>query len=311
MQAKRVYVGVDVSKRHLDVDSFDQKASRINNSKTGITGLIKRIQCSSSEIIVCCEATGGYERQLVEMLCSHGIETARVNPKNVRHFAISKGILAKTDSIDAKVLTEFGRSNKPRTLQQHPSWVMPLRDLLNRRSDLVEMRKQEQSRLDVVGDSCVKAMIARHVRSIKKQITEAEKMLHSVIAGEPDLQYRFSRLSQVQSMGFISSLSLLAFVPELGTVTGNQAAALVGVAPYNNDSGTKSGQRFIKGGRPQARNPLYMAAVSAIRHNPILSDFYKRLSDKGKPKKKAITAVMRKMVVLSNHLLADPDFQIS
>ena len=109
-------------------------------------------------------------------------------------------------------------------------------------------------------------------------------------------------------MGF---LSLLAFVPELGALTGNQAAALVGVAPYNNDSGTKSGQRFIKGGRPQARNPLYMASVSAIRHNPILSEFYKRLCTKGKPKKKAITAAMRKLVVLSNQLLADPDFQLS
>lgn len=311
MSENRVHVGVDVSKRHLDVDSFDQKAARINNSKAGISSLIKRIKESPSDIVVCCEATGGYERLLVEMLCSHDIKTARVNPKNVRHFAISKGILAKTDSIDSKILSEFGRSNNPRIIQQIPQWISPLRDLLNRRTDLVEMRKQEQSRLDMASDSCVTTMIAQHVRSLKKQTANTEVALHALIHTESELRYRFTRLCEVKSLGLISALSLLAFVPELGTLTGNQAAALVGVAPYNNDSGTKSGQRFIKGGRPQARNPLYMASVSAIRHNPILSEFYKRLCAKGKPKKKAITAVMRKLVVLSNQLLADPNFQLS
>lgn len=311
MSASGVYVGIDVSKEYLDLDSFDHKAARIRNSPAGIQGLVRRIQTFPERIIVCCEATGGYEQLLVRMLCEQDIEICRVNPKCVRYFAISKGILAKTDSIDAGVLSAFGTSHHPRSVQPLPAWILLVRELLNRRHDLIEMRKQEQSRLNTLNSPQVREMAEAHILCIKSQIAAAEQTLRGLIRSEPQLHLNYRRLCEVKSLGFITILSLLAFVPELGTLSGNQAAALVGVAPYNNESGTKAGQRFIKGGRPKVRNPLYMAAVSATRHNPVLAEFYNRLVEKGKPRKKAITAVMRKLVVLANLLLADPDFQLS
>lgn len=308
MNDQKVYIGIDVSKDGLQVDPFDSGLSEIANDVGAIRSLVKRLQ-ACGELVICCEATGGYEKLLVEELMAKGIAVAVVNPKQVRDFARSKGILAKTDKIDARVLSEFGCQNQPRSRVPEPDWLSPLRLFLVRRDELLAMRKQEKNRLSPKPPAQMTRFIQTHIRQLDKHITAIDQQVDQLRQTWTDLNARVERITEINSMGAQSAVYLSAFVPELGRISENQAAALVGVAPFNRDSGCMKGRRTIQGGRARVRKVIYMAALSASRSNPILSAYYQQLVERGKPPKVALVAVMRKMVCLVNRLFADPQFE--
>lgn len=306
-----VHVGIDVSKAMLDIDPFDNKSPAVKNTAADIRKLIERIKAHPHQIVVCCEASGGYEKLLCAMLPVAGIQIACVNAKRVRDYANSRGILAKTDEIDARVLSEFSTTMRPRLIEAVPSWLHELKALLIRREELQEIRKAENSRLDPLPHPISAKLIRKHIRQLTAFIKEVEGAIKQLVKNHDDLSQKVKRLTEVKSFGVIAAASLLAFIPELGHVTDNQAVALAGLAPYNRDSGTKQGKRMIRGGRSRVRRTLYMPAVGATTSNPIFSEFYLRLKSNGKSGKVALTAVMRKMVILANRIIGDPDFQIS
>lgn len=306
-----VHVGIDVSKSMLDVDPFDGEDTRVANTKAGIRKLVKRIKSFAQPVAVCCESSGGYEKLLVSMMLEAGVAIARVNAKRVRDYARSQGILAKTDAMDAHVISLYSQASSPRLLCAPPAWLAGLQGLLTRRSDLLGMIKQEKNRLHPAPDREVVVLIRAHIKAMARQVERIEDLLRSLVKEHRELEWGYRRLTAVKSIGTISALSLLAYIPELGSVSGNEAVALAGLAPYNRDSGTMKGKRVIQGGRARARPPLYMAAVNAKTNNPAWAEMYNRLVERGKPHKVALTAIMRKMVMLANRLLADPGFQIS
>ena len=303
------HIGVDVSKGRLDIDAPVLGAFSVPNTGAGIRCLLGRLGVLKNPLL-CCEATGGYERLLVERAIAVGVPIAVVNAAWVRFFARSNGTLAKTDAIDARALRRFGEQNRPRPLAPPPEWAGPLRQLLDRRSDLVDLRGGEACREGLAGGVALRFLKA-HLRFIDRQIRSIDRALEALALRHPVLGERSARLRRVNSIGPVSALTLLGFLPELGRITDNQAAALAGLAPYNNDSGTSGGPRAIRGGRARIRKTLYMAAVCATRSNPILREFYARLVEHGKPAKVALTAVMRKLVVLANRILANPEFNPS
>ena len=311
MNRKTVHVGIDVSKKNLDINPFDNKPVQIKNTSAGIRSLIERIKAHPCKIIVCCEASGGYEKLLCAMLPSAGIEVACVNARRVRSFAESRGILAKTDAIDARVIAAFSEVNKPRIISSTPDWLEELKALLIRREELLDMRKAEKSRLDPAPHHVIADLVREHILQLGACIRDIENALRILVKKHDELAGKVKRLTEVHSFGLIASTSLLAYIPELGSVTDNQATALAGLAPYNRDSGTKKGKRMVQGGRARIRRALYMPAVGASQRNHVFMEVYERLVTKGKPGKVALTAVMRKMVVLANRLMANPDFQIS
>lgn len=311
MEQPIVHVGIDVSKNALDVDPFDGKRPQVPNTKAGIRRLIQRIKAFEHPVTVCCESSGGYEQLLVTMMLEAGVGIARVNAKRVRDYARSQGILAKTDAIDAHVISLYSRSSGPRLLSAPPPWLARMQGLLIRRSDLLEMILQEKNRLAPALNKEIASLVRAHVKTMSSQVARIEELLLSLVREHPELEWGYKRLCAIKSIGMVSALSLLAFLPELGTVSDNEAAALAGLAPYNRDSGMLKGRRMIQGGRTRIRTPLYMAALSAKTYNEVWAELYSRMVRRGKPHKVALTAIMRKMVVLANRLMADPDFQLS
>ena len=308
MNDQPVYIGIDVAKDSLQPSPFDQQTESIPNTLKQINRLFERVRALDRPVLLCCEATGGYEKKLVSMALAEEIPIALINAKRVRDFARSKGILAKTDRIDAKVICEFARQNKPQPLRAKATWAEPLRDLVQRRKTLVEDRKDEKNRLEHPADRKVVRSIKAHIRFLDRQIAAIEKDLAELINEHPELHRSYERLQLVKGLGANCAQVLLATVPELGSLSSSQVAALVGVAPFNQDSGYMRGKRTIRGGRNQARHVLYMAALTAITHNQQLRPFYQRLRANGKPAKVALTAVMRKLAILANRIIADPDF---
>ena len=307
MQSNPVYLGIDVSKQSLHLDGLDPVSREISNTRQAIRKLASRLS-QMPNVAVCCEATGGYESLLVQILLEAGIAVAVVNPKRVRDFAKSRGILAKTDKLDAAVLRSFAEQNQPRPLEVLPKGLSDLRSLLLRREQLVEALKCEKQRLDPKPPPVVLSFIRAHIRVLQRHLDKLDRVIEQLVASRELLAQKVAGYMRVNSIGLQSALHLTAFVPELGRITDNQAAALVGLAPFNVDSGQFRGRRCIRGGRPRVRKVLYMAAVCGKTTNPILRQFYNRLIDHGKPPKLALTAVMRKLVILANRIAADPAF---
>lgn len=303
-----VYIGIDVAKHTLEIAPFDKGGNSISNTPKDIRALFRRISRLSLPAVLCCEATGGYEKTLVSLALAADHPVAILNPKQVRDYARSKGILAKTDRIDAQVIADFAAQNRPQPMEAPSPSQAALRSLVTRRSSLVDMRKDELNRLDPEPDPETKKSIKRHLRWIDKEIAAIESKIRTLINEHPDLKAASKRLQQVKGIGPNTTQVLLANVPELGRLEDRKVVALVGLAPFNNDSGNWKGRRSIRGGRSQVRKVLYMAAVTALTHNPILKAFYKRLIAKGKPPKVAIVAVMRKLLTLANRIIADPEF---
>ena len=303
-----IYAGVDISQDRLDVSLAHQNPSQYPNNASGIAELRQVLGQVPGPVQVICEPSGGYERAVLEALWAAQLSVSLVNAARVRSFARARGLLAKTDVIDASGLREFGALRRPEPLPAPSPQRQRLADLVQRREQLVTILATEEQRLAQARDKAAKKPGPSLIRELKSQIEQLEALITAQIDDDDTLKGQRERLQQVKGVGKVTAATLLAELPELGPLTSNEIGALAGLAPYNRDSGLYRGRRTLRGGRVKVRRVLYMAALVAVRFNPILKAFYDRLVAAGKPKKVALTAVMRKLVVLLNHLLKKPDF---
>lgn len=292
-------VGIDVSKLHLDITIRPTGGRfRVDNDEKGIAELHQQLSKLKPERIVL-EPTGGYERMVVQQLAGAQLPVIVVNARQIRQFAQATGRLAKTDKVDADVLAHFAEAIRPEIRPLSDEGHQELEALVTRRRQLVEMRGAEQKRRKTARRA-VWPNIDEVIAFLSKQIDDVDKDLDQMLRTSPVWREADDLLQSVPGVGRVLSVTLTAFLPELGRLNRQQIAALVGVAPHNNDSGERSGKRRIWGGRAAIRAVLYMAATSAAHHNPPLASFYQRLLSKGKPAKVALVAVMRKLLTLLN-----------
>jgi transposase len=253
--------------------------------------------------LIVVEATGGYQRRVVAELVAAGHRVAVVNPRQVRDFARGLGILAKTDRLDALVIARFGQHVRPRTIAQRPEKQEELAQLVVRRRQLVDLRTAEKNRRETVVSPSVKKSIQQVLDLLNKQIDRIDKQLLALVDSDDEWRHKAGIVSSVPGVGPVTSASLLAELPELGRLNRQQISALVGLAPFNRDSGRFQGKRSIWGGRASVRSVLYMAALTARRCNPVLRAFADRLEHAGKPFKVVLTACMRKLLVILNTMI--------
>lgn len=300
-----LFVGVDVSKETLDV--FIRPLAerlKVENHPKGHAELLERLRgCSVDRIVL--EATGGYEAAAALALRQADLPACVVNPRQVRDFKKSTGQLAKTDGIDAEVLAHFAEVIHPEVRPLPDPLARELSALVARRHQLVEMRTAETNRLEKNPVDVVARRIPSHISWLNKEIERFEKELDHTIKGSPLFSEKSDRLQSVPGVGPCVSSVLLAALPELGSLNRKEIAALVGVAPFANESGRKDGARHIWGGRAQVRTNLYMASVVGVRFNPVVGAFYARLVAAGKPKKVALTACARKLLTILNAMMRD------
>jgi transposase len=308
MNTYEVNIGVDVSKQTLAAAFPDGRVTDFTNDTRGLASLVAKAKARGPSALVCCEATGGYEQGLVDACHQAGVAVAVANAKRVRDFAKGKGQLAKTDAIDARIIARFAAENRPRPTEPQPQWQRRLRALCDRRAALAEDIAREKNRLEIGRDRWVTADTRSHIRQLQAHMEKLEREVAALRAATPEFERQASRLESVKGIGPVSAYAFMAYLPELGSVSGNEASALAGVAPYNDDSGRHRGQRRIRGGRARLRCALWMAAMAAARFNPILKAFYEGLRRREKPHKVAIVAVIRKLVCLANKIITDPNF---
>lgn len=302
MTPAKVYVGVDVAKDWLDVAQRPEGAVwRVGNDERGVATLVERLVQLRPTLVVL-EATGGIEMPLVGALMAAQLPTVVVNPRQVREFARATGRLAKTDAIDAQVLAQFGEAVKPELRPFPDAATQELSALLMRRRQLVEMLTAEKNRLRTAAPS-VRPDIQDHIRWLERRLSDLDGQLAQAIRSSPSWRERDNLLKSTPGVGPVLSVTLLAELPELGTLDRKEIAALVGVAPLNRDSGHFRGRRTVWGGRSKVRAALYMAALVAARRNPVIRAFYERLVAAGKPKKVALTACMRKLLTILNAMI--------
>lgn len=294
------FVGIDVAKDQLDIADDSGEAWSVSNDAAGIAELIKRL--TDAELIVL-EATGGYESAAAGALAAQGLPVAVVNPRQVRDFARATGELAKTDTIDARVLALFAERIRPEPRPLPDDTHGELVDLVARRRQLVEMLGAESNRLRLTRRGPVQKGIKAHVAWLEKQIKLLDQDLDRLIRQSPLWRAKDDLLQGVPGIGPTTAHTLLAELPELGRLNHKEIAALVGVAPFNRDSGQLRGRRIIWGGRASVRSTLYMATLTATRYNPAIRAFYQRLRSRGKPAKLALTACMRKLLVILNAIV--------
>ena len=304
-----VYVGLDIAKAslqlHLQTKSYD-----LANTTEGHTQLLKRLAALPGAHVIC-EATGGYERAVVAALHAAPIPVSVINPARVRQFARASGELAKTDPIDAARLTAFGQAFAPEPTPPRTATESKMTALVARRAQLIELHVAERQRADTCVEPALRKLFTAWLIQLKKQIAKVETLIEALLAAQTTLAGRVQRLDEITGVGRLTAVTVLATIPELGQLNRRQAAALAGLCPYNRDSGQWAGKRCISGGRAELRRALYMAALSASRSNHLLKPFYDRLIAAGKPGKVALTAVMRKLIVLMNHLLKNPKFSLA
>lgn len=303
MNPPNLFAGIDVSKNRLDtaLRPSGQNFAEANDAN-GIDTLVRRLAALKPTLIVL-EATGGYEIPLAAALQVAGLPTAVVNPRQVRDFAKAVGRLAKTDRLDAAVLAHFAEAVRPAPRAAANPQVQHLDALLSRRQQLLAMRVMESNRLGTATDSAVRAGLERHIAWLEAELSEAEQQLAAAVRASPAWQEKDQLLKSVPGIGPVVSQTLLAALPELGTVAGRQVAALVGLAPFNDDSGMRQGLRRIRGGRAVVRRVLYLSALVAVRHNSVFRDFRERLAARGKRPKVILTAVARRLLVIANAIL--------
>ena len=302
MKEELVYLGVDIAKSHLDAAIGNEKR-RFSNDTIGHRELIKWVKQVQAPVQVICESSGGYERALVQGLARAGVQISLVQANRVRQFARAAGILAKTDRIDAEVLCEFGKVMRPQTVTAAKLEQEHLRELESQRRHLTHLLVMEQNRGARVSDASVVRLNRSLINQITKQIEKLDLLIKEHIEQSPRLSAKAEKLTSIKGVGQRTAALLLAQMPELGQLNRREVAALVGVAPFNRDSGKMRGKRAIYGGRRFVRHGLYMAALVAARHNPILRNFYLRLRAAGKPAKLALTATMRKLLIVLNSSL--------
>jgi transposase len=299
-----VFVGVDVSKDTLDVAVLGQRRVRqYANTRLGIAELRKAIRQLTPALIVV-EATGGYERAVLQGLFEAGLPVARVSANRVRQYARARGLLAKTDRLDTMNLAEFGKHVQPRRYVAKSDLGQRLTALLVRRRQRGEMLKAEQNRLRTVHPDLASS-IETVIQSLKGEIKRLDQGVRTILDNDPEWLKKEQLLQSAQAVGPVTAATLLAELPELGTLDRKRIAALVGLAPINRDSGKKRGYRKTGKGRPAVRGVLYMATLTGIRYNPVIRKQYQQMVSRGKEKKVALVACMRKLLTILNAMMRD------
>jgi transposase len=296
-----LFVGIDVSQSQLDVAVRPGARFSAPNDETGLATVVAQVRRLAPVLIVL-EATGGLEVPLTGALAADGLPVVVVNPRQVRDFARATGQLAKTDALDAQILAHFAEVIRPAVRPLPDEQTQALAALATRRRQLVEMLTAEKNRLRTAPPS-IRKSLRTHIAWLQRELTHTDADLAQAIQDSPVWREKDDLLRSVPGVGPVLTTTLLANLPELGTLTNKQIAALVGVAPLNRDSGTLHGKRMVWGGRAQVRATLYMAAVVATRHNPAIKTFYQRLCGLGKAKKVALIACMRKLLTMLNAML--------
>jgi transposase len=301
-----MYTGLDIAKLNLQL----HLAGRIHdlaNTAAGHRQLCKLLAAAPGAHVIC-EASGGYERAVVAALHAAHVPVSVLNPARVRNFARAQGQRAKTDDIDAAVLSAYGQALQPKPTAPRTEPQQQLTALIRRRAQIVDLLVTQRLQADQLTLPALRRQAKRLVRRLEQDVVEIEAQLQQLRLQATTLHARAQKLEAITGVGTITALGVLAELPELGTLNRQQAAALAGLAPHPRESGQWRGQRHIGGGRAPVRRALYMAAMVAARSNQILRVFYQRLRDAGKPSKVALTAVMRKLIVLMNHTLKHPNF---
>ena len=301
------YVGIDVSKARLDVALLPSGESfAVGNDEEGFDEILGRLEGPSSDsALVVLEASGGFERPLAAALAASGIAVCVLNPRQTRDFARATGKLAKTDRLDAKALARFAEAVRPTPRTLPDAEAEEFRSILARRRQLIQMMTAEKNRLSATTSEAVAKRIQAHVRWLEKELSRTDRDLEETIENSPTLKENEALLRSVPGVGPVLCRTLLAELPELGSLSPRDLSALVGVAPLNRDSGTLRGRRAVWGGRGRVREALYMGALIASRFNPHIKGFYERLVKAGKPKKVALVACMRKLLTILNAVMRE------
>ena len=310
MKVLAVYIGADVAKAEIVWDA-QGKNLRCANNPEALRKTLGAITRKCGVIHVVCESSGGYERTLLKTCAEMEIRASRVEAGRVRHHALAQGQLAKTDPLDAKMLSSYGAAQTPEPQTPATQAQRELTAHRDRLDQIKQMRVAEGNRLEQAEVPAIRKSIQRSLKHLQKELETLEVEIARLVQENPAWKAKQERMMQVEGVGPGTATALLAYMPELGTLDEGEAAALSGTAPYNRDSGKQKGSRSIYGGRPAVRKALYMAALSAKAHNPILKEFFVRLVAAGKEKKVALVAVMRKLVILLNRMLKYPDFRLA
>lgn len=304
MEAPR-FVGIDVSKDRLDVciRPEGETAAFVRDSE-GVKALVDRMQKVTPQIVVL-EATGGFEAMVVAALADSGIAVAVVNPRQIRDFARASGRLAKTDVLDAAAIAHFAEAIKPEPLPLLDEQAREFKALMVRRRELVDMIVREKNRQQQAVEKRVLKDLKAHIRFLESRLSSIDEDIDGAVRSSPLWRAKEDLLRSVPGVGERTARTLLAEMPELGSLSRRQIASLAGLAPINRDSGTMRGKRMIQGGRRTVRSALYMAALVASRYNPVFKTYYQRLLTSGKAKKLALLAIARKLLVALNDMLRD------
>ena len=301
MQAEKKFVGVDVSKKTLDIAfGQDGEYQRIENSAKAIREFVSSLSPDAIAQVVI-ESTGGLERPIIKALTEASIPVALINPSRVRYFAKASGLYAKTDELDARILAAYGKSIKLRSYTAPSEEKTKLSDLGSRRRQLLEMVVAEKNRYQSMPR--LQDEISEHLDWLENKVREIESQIETLLESSEELKEKREILVSCKGVGEVTAFTLLAELPELGTVDRKEIASLVGVAPMNHDSGEKKGKRTTYGGRSKVRTALYMATLSATRFNPAIRKFYNRLVENGKKKMVALVAAMRKLLTILNAMI--------
>lgn len=301
-KAEEIFVGIDVSKAWLDVAVHEQaETMRVSNNEAGLVTLREHLKQMKPSLVVL-EATGGFEMLAVAELSHAKLPVVVSNARRVREFARATGRLAKTDKLDAKVLAHFAAAVRPPVRALRSEEEEQLTALLTRRRQILDMLTMEKNRLGTVR-AILRADLEAHIQWLTKSLRQLDKEIEDFVEGTPAWKEKDALLQSVPGVGPVTSATMLGMLPELGLLNRQEIAALVGVAPVNKDSGRKQGKRRVYGGRADVRNVLYMAALAAKKFNPKIKSFYELLLKHGKEKKVALTACMRKLLVILNAML--------
>ena len=303
MEQEATYVGIDVAKAQLDV-AVRPSGDRweVPHDEAGVRQMVSRLTALEPGMVLL-EASGGLELPLVAALAAEAVPVVVINPRQVRDFARATGKLAKTDALDAAVLARFAEVVRPPVRPLRDAETQFLNSLVARRLQVMNMLVSEKNRLSAATTVAVRPRIEAHIAWLERELDDLDEGLRKTLRQSPVWREKDNLLHTVPGVGEQLSRTLLAYLPELGTLDRRQIASLVGVAPFNRDSGTLRGKRTVWGGRARVRAALYMGALTASRFNPVIRDFYQRLLAAGKPKKLALTACMRKLLVILNSML--------
>ena len=305
LRCASICVGIDVSKDRLDVHLRpSDEAFAVARDGKGLETLVERLRALDVALIVL-EATGGFETTVAAALAGAGLPLAVVNPRQIRDFARALGKLAKTDAIDAKVIAIFAEKIRPQARPIASQQAQRLGELVARRRQIVEMIGMEQNRRRRAGEKRLIKQIDRHIAFLEKELAEVDSDIDAGVRASPVWRETEELLTSVPGVGPVTARTLIAELPELGQLDRRKLAALVGVAPFNRNSGTWRGHRMISGGRTSVRTVLYMASLAAIRFNPVIRANYQRLVARGRPKKVAIIACLRQLLTILNAIVRD------